>query len=308
MSKFRVRRRSALALMAALTPVVVACGSTATMPSKVKPTTAAKASNGVPIPRAPARIVSLSPSATDDLFAVGAGRQVVAADRYSTYPANAPHTNLSGFSPNIEAIATYNPDLVVTDADANRLGSRLAKLHIPLLLEPAPANVAEMYTQLAQLGAVTGHARGAAGVIATMRAQIAAIIRSVPRPKTPLTVYHELDQTLFSASSHTFVGQLYALLGLRNIADKSPSSTGYPQLSAEYVISSSPSVIVLADTVCCHQSPATVAARPGWRNIAAVRTGTIVPVDDSVASQWGPRIVDFLATVAQAVRTLEPRR
>jgi iron complex transport system substrate-binding protein len=270
--------------------------------------TAVTAANGVTLPHAPKRIVSLSPSATEDLFAVGAGSQVVAADRYSTYPPNAPHTSLSGFSPNVEAIAAYKPDLVVTDVDVNHLGAELAKLHIPLVLAPAPVGIPGIYGELAQLGAATGHASGGAKAVATTRGEIDAIVRSVPRPQRPLTVYHELDQTYYSASSHTFLGSLYAALGLRNIADAQHSSTGYPQLSGEYVIASSPSLIVLADTKCCHQSPATVAARPGWSNIAAVKTGAVLGVDDSVASQWGPRIVAFLGTVAAEVRKLEAKQ
>ena len=89
-----------------------------------------------------------------------------------------------------------------------------------------------------------------------------------------LSVYHELRSDLFSATSKTFVGQVYTALGLRNIADAADSvGFGYPQLSAEYVVSSSPDVIVLADTVCCGQKASTVAARPGWDRISAVRTG-----------------------------------
>jgi iron complex transport system substrate-binding protein len=127
----------------------------------------------------------------------------------------------------------------------------------------------------------------------------------VRRPAKPLTVYHELDQTFYSATSHTFIGQMYTLLGLHDIADGAKTSTDYPQLSAEYIIASDPDLIVLADTVCCGQTRATVAARPGWSTMKAVKTGEIVPVDDSIASEWGPRIVLFLKAVASAVRTAE---
>jgi iron complex transport system substrate-binding protein len=142
-------------------------------------------------------------------------------------------------------------------------------------------------------------------VNSTIRREVAAIVRSVPRPKTPFTVYHELDQNYYSATSHTFIGQMYKLLGLVNIADRAKSTSAYPQLSAEYIIASSPDLIVLADTVCCGQTRATVAARPGWSDIAAVKSGEVVPVNDSIASEWGPRIVLFLKAVARAVTTLE---
>ena len=100
---------------------------------------------------------------------------------------------------------------------------------------------------------------------------------------------------------------MYTLLGLKDIADGAGASTDYPQLSAEYIVASNPDLIVLADTVCCGQSLATVAARPGWGGISAVRNHEVVRVDDSIASQWGTRTVLFLQAVASAVKTLEHR-
>jgi iron complex transport system substrate-binding protein len=92
---------------------------------------------------------------------------------------------------------------------------------------------------------------------------------------------------------------------MRNIADAADATgTGYPQLSAEYVVAASPDVIVLADGVCCGQRPATVAARPGWDRISAVRTGSIVRVDDSIASRWGPRLVNFFRAMSAALARL----
>src|SRR5260370_40236328 len=98
---------------------------------------------------------------------------------------------------------------------------------------------------------------------------------------------------------------MYKLLGLQNIADRAPGSNDYPQLSAEYIISSNPDLIGLADTVCCGQSITTVAARPGWSAMSAVKTGSVGPVDDSIASQWGPRIVLFLKAIVVARKPLE---
>ena len=117
-----------------------------------------------------------------------------------------------------------------------------------------------------------------------------------------MTYYHELDDTLFSATSTTFIGQLYSMLGLVNIADGSdPDGFGYPQLSAEVIIDADPDFIFLADTICCGQSQATVAARPGWETLQAVVGGRVVELDDAVASRWGPRVVDLLEIVAGAV-------
>jgi iron complex transport system substrate-binding protein len=312
MGAFTARPRFLAAVAAVV--VVSACGSSSASPppAAVAPPSGSavtvRAANGlVRLTHRPARIVSLSPTATEDLFAIGAGAQVVAVDSYSGYPANAPRTSLSGYQPNAEAIAGYRPDLVVVYVDTGQIAEQLARLNIPVLLDPPAPDLAGAYAQITQLGAATGHQAGAARVIAAVRGQIAAIVGSVPRPARPLRVYHELDQTYYSASSDTFIGQIYTLLGLQNIADKAARAGGYPQLSAEYILTANPDLIVLADTVCCGQTRATVAARPGWSHIAAVRTGMIVPVNDAIASEWGPRIALFVTAIADAVKKLEAR-
>ena len=255
----------------------------------------------------PTRIVSLSPSGTEDLFALGAGKQVVAVDSYSTYPKNAPTTKLSAYNPNVEAIAKYKPDLVVVSNDQNHIVRQLGKLHIRVLIEPAAVNLDQVYAEILQIGTATGHVAGAKAVVAKMKRQVSALVKSVPRPSKPVTVYHELDQTYYSVTSKTFIGQMYSLLGIKNIADAAGGASDYPQLSAEYIIASNPDLIVLADTVCCGQSWKTVAARPGWSTIAAVKHHEVVAIDDSIASVWGPRVVLFLKAVASAEKSLEVR-
>jgi iron complex transport system substrate-binding protein len=246
----------------------------------------------------PSRIVSLSPTATEDLFAIGAGPQVVAVDNDSDYPKNAPHTSLSGYTPNIEAIAAYNPDLVVI-SNGGDFVSQLDKLGIKVVQEPAADNLAQAYQQIRDLGALTGHAKKAGAVVRSMELQLKKIIRSVPKSRRHLTVYHELDQTYYSATSSTFIGRLYKLFGFRNIADAADTAgTGYPQLSAEYIVARNPAIIVLADSVCCGQNATTVAARPGWQTIAAVRNHRVIAVNDDIASRWGPRIVQFARAIA----------
>jgi iron complex transport system substrate-binding protein len=263
------------------------------------------ASNGkVTVRKQPRRIVSLSPSATETLFAVGAGSQVVAVDDQSDFPKSAPRTSLSGFIPNVEAIAAYRPDLVVIAYDPKGLSSALGKLGITVLHQDGPRTFAGAYQQIRQLGLVTGHEAQASRVVTRMKRRIAAIVKKA-RSGRRLSVYHELTPDLYSATSSTFVGKVYTALGLRNIADAADhGGTGYPQLSAEYVVSESPDVIVLADTVCCAQKASTVAARPGWDRISAVRTGSIVLVDDSIASRWGPRLVNFFRAVSSALTRL----
>jgi iron complex transport system substrate-binding protein len=254
---------------------------------------------------APRRIVSLSPTATETLFAIGAGKQVVAVDDQSDYPAQAPHTKLSGFTPNVEAIAGYRPDLVVVSYDPGGLVSGLRGLGIPVLVQDAAKDFAGMYAEIAQLGRVTGHVAEATTLVARMKRQIAALVAKNTRRARGLTVYHELGPDLYSVTSKTFIGRVYSLFGLKNIADAADSTgSGYPKLSAEYVVSQSPDVVVLADIHCCEQSPRTVAARPGWKNVSAVRSGTIVRVDDSIASRWGPRVVNFVRAIAAALAHL----
>jgi iron complex transport system substrate-binding protein len=253
----------------------------------------------------PHRIVSLSPTATETLFAIGAGAQVVAVDDQSDYPKQAPRTALSGFTPNVEAIAGYKPDLVVASYDPNGLVATLRGLGIRVLVQDAAKNIAGAYAQIVALGRITGHLRQANRLVASMKTKIAALLtKATPRARG-LTVYHELGPDLYSVTSNTFIGRVYALFGLKNIADAADAGgTGYPQLSPEYVVSQSPDIVVLADINCCAQTARTVAGRPGWRNVAAVKSGTIVRIDDSIASRWGPRIVNFVRAIAGALAHL----
>jgi iron complex transport system substrate-binding protein len=260
----------------------------------------------VTIDKQPHRIISLSPTATEMLYAIGAGTQVVAVDDQSNYPAGVPTTKLSGFQPNIEAIAAYSPDLVVAAEDTAGLVHGLEALKIPILIEVAAKNLDDSYLQIKQLGDATGHVAESGALQKTMRSAIGAVIASVPKPVKPLTVYHELDDTYYSATSDTFIGQVYALLGLKNIADGAAAKApDYPQLSAEYIVASNPDLIVLADTKCCHQDASTVGGRPGWSSIAAVRSSQVILADDDVASRWGPRVVDFLQLLAPHIRAVE---
>ena len=264
------------------------------------------ASNGkVTVAKRPARIVSLSPTATETLFAIGAGKQVVAVDEQSDYPRTAPRTTLSGYTPNVEAIAAYRPDLVVISFDPKGLSEALGRLGIPVVFHNAAANLPGAYQQIRQLGRLTGHAPEADTLIASMKQRIGAIVAKARTRGANATVYHELDPTLYSVTSSTFVGRVYSMFGLRNIADAARAGgSDYPQLSPEYVVSANPDLIVLADTVCCGQKAQTVAARPGWSRIAAVRTGSVVRLDDSIASRWGPRLVNLVRAIGTALARL----
>ncbi|MFN6122460.1 MAG: ABC transporter substrate-binding protein [Actinomycetes bacterium] len=274
-----------------------------TAPATTAPTDATEPAE--PAGDVPQRIVSLSPTATEMLFAIGAGDLVIAVDDQSNFPAEAleKQTDLSGFEPNVEAIAAFEPDLVVHDG-TTALGDSLDTLGIPHWVGAAATSFDDIYAQIEQLGAATGRIGEAAELVAQMQADIDAAIASVPVFEVAPTFYHELDPTLYSVNSNTFIGQVYALFSLRNIADTAEGGSDYPQLAAEFVISQDPDLIFLADTKCCGESPETVAARPGWEALRAVQNGNVIPLDDDIASRWGPRIVEFVTTIADSVNAV----
>lgn len=265
------------------------------------------ADNGeVTIADKPQRIVSLSPTATEMLFAIGAGEQVVAVDEYSNFPSEAPTTDLSGFQPNVEAILAEEPGLVVAASDPGDLVGGLEAAGVPVLIYDAAADLDDSYTQIEQLGAATGHVGDAAEVVGRMQTDIDALVSELPSFDQPLTYYHELDPSLFSVTSDTFIGEVYGLLGLRSIADAAEEAGGYPQLNAEFVAQADPDFVFLADTKCCEVDPDEFASRPGFDSLSAVQRDAVAELDDDVASRWGPRIVEFIEVVAEAVSNNMP--
>ena len=270
------------------------------------PVTLTAANGPVKIKAKPGRIVSLSATATEDLYAVGAGPQVVAVDDDSDYPASAPVTKLSGLTPNLEAIAKYNPALVIASQNSNGLVSGLGKLGVPVLIEPAAATLIDAYDQIVQVGQATGHAAQAVRLVATMKSEIAADVKQAGSSHHDLTYYWELsDNPYYSVASSTFIGQIVGLFGLKDIADAAnkASDGGYPELSEEYIVTAKPAIIFLADNESADggQSPAVVAARPGWSAIPAVQDKEIIALNDDIASRWGPRLPQLVAQIAQAV-------
>src|SRR5262249_22016846 len=157
------------------------------------------------------------------------------------------------------------------------------------------SNLNGAYAQLERLGGVTGHAAGAHAVVAKLRRNVAQGGSSVPPSAEGLTFYEGLSPDYYSAASKTLTGQGLTVLRLKDIADGADKAgSGYPKLSAEYIVASNPDLIVLSDTKCCGQTAAKVKSRPGWGSLAAVTKGGVVGVSDDVASRWGPRIVDFM--------------
>jgi iron complex transport system substrate-binding protein len=238
------------------------------------------------------------------LYAIGAGDQVLAVDNFSNYPPETAEkmTGLDGFEPNVEAIAGLEPDLVVTDGTNADLLSQFDTLGIAHWEGRAAVTFDDIYTQIEQLGGITGHMGEAAELVGQMQADIATVIDGLPDVPEPLTYYHELDPNGFwSVTSDTFIGLVYSQAGLVNIADAVGADNPYPQLNAEFIVSEDPDLIFLACTKYCGETPESVAARPGWDAMRAVVNGNVIPMDDDVASRWGPRIVDYIEQVGAAV-------
>jgi iron complex transport system substrate-binding protein len=300
-------RKSLLALLilvGVLAPV--AAGASEPAAKAAFPVTLKFADGTFTITKSPTSIVSLSPTATEMLYAIGAGPQVKAVDEYSDFPTSAPKTTLNGYEPNVEAIAKYNPDLIIVAVDPAGFLAQMKALKIPVLYEPTASNLTTAYAQYGPLGAATGHASQAQEEVTSIKTKIAHIIATTHRATKGTTYYYEVDPTFYSATSTTFVGQLFALLGLKSIADSAKgvaSSGGYPQLSAEFIVKANPTYIFLADTVCCKANATSIAKRPGWTAMSAVKNHRIVPLNDDIASRWGPRIVILLQDVANALNT-----
>ena len=298
-----MKRFTSIAALTALLITAAACGDDSSSSDTATPTTAPTGDVATTEPAAdvPQAIISLSPTATEMLFAIGAGDQVIAVDEYSNYPAEALEkpNDLSGFEPNVEAIAALEPDLVIMQDPT--IQEQLESLGIAVWIGPAAVSFDDVYSQIEQLGAATGHIAEAAELVGQMQTDIAAAVAAVPEGVAGLSYYHELDPTLYSVTSNSFIGEVYGLFGLVNIADEAQPGNDYPQLNPEYIVEANPALIFLADTKCCGETPETVAARAGWDTIAAVQNGGVIAMDDDIASRWGPRIVEYIAAVSAAV-------
>ncbi|MEN9714617.1 MAG: hypothetical protein RJA35_84 [Actinomycetota bacterium] len=251
----------------------------------------------------PKRIISLSPSATEILWGIGAAKQVIAVDDNSNFPAGVPTTKLSSFTPNVEALAAYKPDLVVLQANATKatdVQGALKKLGIKVFLEQTPNNLAQALAEFRSLGAATGHASQAAKLAAAVKQKIAATVARLSVPKT--RAFIELDNTLYSATSNTFLGGVLKAFGATNIADAAGkvAKSDYPQLSSEALIEANPQVVLLTDSEW-GESKETVQARAGWSAVDAVKFGKIFAINGDIASRWGPRLIDLYSQIGDAL-------
>jgi iron complex transport system substrate-binding protein len=256
------------------------------------------------IAKEPKRIISLSPSATEIFFSIGADRQVLLVDSLSNYPKRAPISDISAFEPNVEAIVGKKPDLVLLSVDAMKsteIRNALTKLKVPVLMEKAPVTLTDVYAEINVLGKVTNKQSQAAALSKKMAKDIKSILAS-SKKSSGVRIFHELDDTYYSVTSDTFIGRVYKDFGVINVADAAAGadSYGYPQLSAEYLLKSDPQAIFLSDAQY-GVTTQSVAQRAGWSQISAVKNGNVFALAADVPSRWGPRLVDFYRAIAKAL-------
>ncbi len=262
-------------------------------------------SGSVRIEKRPERILSLSASHTEMLYALGAGDQVVGTDLTSNYPAAARSTaKIDSFQFSIEEVAALEPDLVILAFDFQGEVEALSALSIPFLLLGPPDSLVSAFSQLSLIGAITDHWPETFQLTNDLYLELDQIQRAANRIRGR-TFYHEVDETLYSATSSSFIGDLYRYLGLVNIADAAGLDSPFPQLSAEFIVDQNPEFIFLADANF-GASVESVAARPGWDTMTAVADGKVVALDGDLAGRWGPRTVDLMRSILDAVEARLP--
>jgi len=302
--QFRVVSRRTFLAVGASVLLFAACGTSDQSAVNTVADTVAEASSDTAVPEVPTnKIVSLSATATEMLYAIGAEDQLVAVDNYSNYPEAAAsfENKIDASQPSAEAIAALDATAVLLAYDPGNLQTQLEALGITVWTGAAATSFDDSYKQITELGELTGKTAEAEALVASMKADIETAVSSMALPDAPISYFYELDNTYFSVTSNTFVGQIMAQFNLQNIADLAEAGNDYPQLSQEAIISANPQLIFLADTKCCQQDAKTVATRPGWDKIDAVTNGNVVELDDDVASRWGPRVVDLVKQVAGAI-------
>jgi iron complex transport system substrate-binding protein len=251
----------------------------------------------ITIEERPEQIVSLSPGATETFFAIGAGDQLVAVDMFSDYPEETTDLpKVDAYQPDPEAIVDLDPDLVFVIYDADGIVDLLEDLDIQVLYLDAPNSIEGLIEQIRILGEVTGNRSEADELAASLEERVDAVVEQVAEVDSQPSVYHELDDSFFTVGPESFVGDLYSILGARNIAEGSVGE--YPQLSEEVIIEEDPEVIILPTYGDGGVSDA-VRERPGWDGIDAVENDRVYEIDGDIVSRPGPRLVDALEQLAE---------
>jgi iron complex transport system substrate-binding protein len=291
------------AVPAASTPEATA--ATATPPSTYPVTVSDQEGKPLTLAKQPKAIISFSPGVTEILFAIGAGPQVIAADQFSDYPAEAKalKQRVKYTSPDVESALALNPDLVIMSRAQRTAVERFRSAGLPVVYTPEPDSLDAIVESVRTWGRVTGNVAQADKVADEMRARIEAVkVKVAPVTEGPRTFY-ELSDSLFSAGDKTFIGSILTLLKAKNVA--TGAATDFPQLTAEAVIARDPQVILLADASSAGQSLDALRKRPGWTSISAVNEGRVYPIDPDIGNRPGPRIVEALEETG---RLLYPER
>ena len=254
----------------------------------------------------PQRIISLAPSNTEILFAIGAGDQVVGRDSLSDFPEEAKAVADIGSTfeaLNTELIVSLEPDLVLAaEINTPEQVKQLEDLGLTVYYLKNPTTLEEMYGNLELVAQMTGHQEEAADLVESLKARVAAVDEKIAPLSSKFSVFYELDATdpakPFTAGKGTFITQLIDRAGGYNIAS---DLEGYPQMSLEQVVAADPSFIILGDARY-GVSPESIAERPGWENLSAVKNGQVLPFNDDLVSRPGPRLVDALEELAKLLR------
>ena len=253
------------------------------------------------------RVVSLAAANTEILYAIGAGSQVVGRDTFSDYPDAAQSVQDIGGSMgeyNTEAVVALQPDLVLAGGiNPTELVASLEQLGLTVYFLPNPETLEEMFANLETVAKLTGHEAEAAVLVDSLKARLAALDAKIATVSNRPTVYYELDATdptkpytAGRAGPTNFVDALITRAGGTNIGSQMQSE--WPQISLEQLVVDDPQVILLGDAAY-GETPETVAARPGWDVLSAVRDGHVYPLDYHLVSLPGPRLVDGLETLAK---------
>ena len=252
------------------------------------------------------RILSMAPSNTEILFAVGAGDQVVGRDEFSDYPEAAKNVASIGStfeSLNMESIYSMKPDLVLAaEINTAEQVKALEDLGLTVYYLKNPTTLEEMYTNLEIVAKLTGHEAEAATLIESLKKRVAAVDEKIMPLNSRFSVFYEVDGTdpskPFTAGKGTFINLLIERAGGYNIAS---DIDGYPQLSLEQVVAADPAFILLGDAKF-GTTPESIAQRPGWANLSAVKNKQVLPFNDDLLSRPGPRMVDGLEELAKVLR------
>ena len=252
------------------------------------------------------KVISLAPSNTEILFAIGAGSQVVGRDQLSDFPAEAGNVTDIGSSfeaLNTELIVSLKPDLVLAaEINTPEQVKQLEDLGLTVYYLKNPLTLEEMYSNLELVAQMTGHETEAATLIESLKARVSAVDEKIAPISSRPGVFYELDATdpakPYTAGKGTFITQLIERAGGQNIA---ADIDGYPQLSLEQVVAADPAFIILGDSAY-GVIPESIASRPGWENLSAVKNNQVFPFDDNLVSRPGPRLVDALEELAKLLR------